>query len=237
MERDITRRTLLFSLPAVPMASRAQAQLSKSSIPVTGLSHMTLSVFDLKRSLEFYQGLFGMPIQARQGPTTVLRIGPGPQFVALSAVGPSGKPGINHWCVFTDNFNVDRALAILAEHGISKSDTNGAMKVRVRMRGPENGGAKEGTPEMYVGDPDGLIVQIQDTGYCGGAGILGNACLAKPEPPPTKGLLALEDLSHVTIFATDAQRSMDFYSRCLRYRFRRTRARRRCSRWDHMARS
>jgi catechol 2,3-dioxygenase-like lactoylglutathione lyase family enzyme len=211
MQPEITRRNLLLSLPAAAMASRALGQSSKSSIPVTGLSHMTLSVSDPKRSLEFYQGLLGMPIQAHQGPTTILRIGPGPQFVALSAVGPNGKPGINHWCVFTQNFNVDRALATLAEHGITKSDTNGAMKVRVRMRGPENGGAKEGTPEMYVGDPDGLVVQIQDTSYCGGAGVLGNVCLAKPEPAPTKGLLAMEDLSHFTIFVTDAQRAMDFY--------------------------
>jgi catechol 2,3-dioxygenase-like lactoylglutathione lyase family enzyme len=152
-----------------------------------------------------------MPIQARQGPTTILRIGPGPQFVALSAVGPNGKPGINHWCVFTPDFNVNRALAILAGHGIDKSESNGAMKVRVRTRGPENGGAKEGTPEMYVGDPDGLIVQIQDTSYCGGAGVLGNTCLPRPESAPSKGLLAMEDLSHFTLLATDAQRSLDFY--------------------------
>lgn len=172
---------------------------------------MTLSVSNLKRSIDFYQGLFGMPIQARQGASPSLRIGPGPQFLFLSPVGANGKPGINHWCVFTNNFNVDRTLAILAGHGIEKSNSNGAMKVRVRMRGPENGGAKEGTPEVYVGDPDGLVVQIQDSTYCGGAGLLGDICFADPEPAPTKGLLAMEDLSHFTIFVTDAKRSIDFY--------------------------
>jgi catechol 2,3-dioxygenase-like lactoylglutathione lyase family enzyme len=211
MERDITRRNLLHSLPAAALALRARAQAPKPSIRVTGLSHMTLSVSDPKRSLQFYQGLFGMPIQAHQGPTTILRIGPGPQFVALSGVGANGRPGINHWCVFTPNFHAERALATLAQHGITKSETNGAMKVRVRLRGPENGGAKEGTPEMYVGDPDGLVIQIQDTQYCGGAGVMGNICLAKPEPAPSKGLLAMEDLSHVTLLVSDAQRSLEFY--------------------------
>jgi len=206
----ISRRNLLLSLPGAALASRALAQ-SKPTIPVRGLSHMTLSVTDPKRSLEFYQGLFGMAIQAHQGAVPILQIGAGPQFVALGQVGPNGKPGINHWCVFTQNFSVDRALATLAEHGVTKSDSNGAMKVRVRMRGPDSGGAREGTPEMYVGDPDGIVVQIQDTSYCGGAGILGNVCLTKPEPAPTKGLLALTDLSHFTIFVSDAQRSMDFY--------------------------
>jgi len=217
MERNITRRNVLLSLPAAAIASRALGQSSKSSIPVTGLSHMTLSVTDLKRSIEFYQGLFGMPIQARQGASPSLRIGPGPQFVFLGQVGPNGKPGINHWCVFTDNFDLDRSLAILEEHGVPKAEggrggmSGGPMKARVRMRGPENGGAKDGTAELYVGDPDGLVVQIQDSKYCGGAGKLGEICLAPPEPAPTKGLLAMEDLSHFTIFVTDAKRSMDFY--------------------------
>lgn len=208
----ISRRNLLRSLPGAALASRgALAQSSKPSLPVRGLSHMTLNVTDPQRSLDFYQRLFGMPIQARQGPTVVLGIGSGPQFVALSKVGPNGKPGISHWCMTTERFNVDRVLGILAEHGITKSDSNGPMKVRVRMRGPENGGAKEGTPEMYIGDPDGIVVQLQDVSYCGGAGVLGNVCPAKPEPSPKKGLIALADISHFTIFVSDAQRSLEFY--------------------------
>jgi len=218
MERNMTRRNLLLSLPAAAVASRALAQSSKSSIPVTGLSHMTLSVSDVKRSTEFYQGLFGMPIQARQGASPSLRIGPGPQFLFLGGVGQNGKPGINHWCMFTDNFDLDRSLAILEEHGVPKAEggrgggmSGGALKARVRMRGPENGGAKDGTAELYIGDPDGLVVQLQDSKYCGGAGKLGEVCLNPPEPSPTKGLLAMEDLSHFTIFVSDAKRSMDFY--------------------------
>ncbi|HEX6896813.1 MAG TPA: VOC family protein [Bryobacteraceae bacterium] len=213
----ISRRNMLLSLPGAAIASRALAQSAKSSIPVTGLSHMTLSVSDVKRSTEFYQGLFGMPIQARQGTSPSLRIGPGPQFLFLGRVAPNGKPSINHWCVFTNNFDVDRTLGILAEHGVSKADSGpggiagGPMKARVRMRGPENGGAKDGTPELYVGDPDGLVVQIQDSKYCGGAGKLGEVCMNPPEASPSKGLLQMEDLSHFTIFVSDAERSMNFY--------------------------
>ena len=54
------------------------------------------------------------------------------------------------------------------------------------MRGPESGGAPGGTPELYFGDPDGIVVQLQDTTYCGGSGILGSTCGA-PEPSPKKG--------------------------------------------------
>jgi hypothetical protein len=46
----------------------------------------------------------------------------------------------------------------------------------VTMRGPERGGAKEGTPELYFTDPDGILLQIQDVSYCGGAGRMGEVC-------------------------------------------------------------
>ena len=85
------------------------------------------------------------------------------------------------------------------------------MKVRVRMRGEDAGGAKEGTPELYLADPDGIVVQLQDTSYCGGAGVLGSVCLAVPEPAPRKGLLAVRGLSHFTLEVSNQQRSTAFY--------------------------
>jgi catechol 2,3-dioxygenase-like lactoylglutathione lyase family enzyme len=215
---SISRRHLLMTIPALLMAPRVRAQGAQggaSILRVRAFNHMTLSVTDPKRSLEFYQGLFGMPIQARQGATNVLRIGSGPQFLALGAAG-SNPPGINHLCWTIEDFNLDRVLKTLAEHGVSKIDqatpggAQGPMKVRVRMRGPEAGGAKEGTPEVYMSDPDGLVVQLQDPRYCGGAGVLGEVCNA-PVAPPARGLLAVRDLSHFTLFVSDAQRSNAFY--------------------------
>jgi catechol 2,3-dioxygenase-like lactoylglutathione lyase family enzyme len=39
---------------------------------------------DVKRSVDFYQGLFGMPVISRQGNTTNLRIGAGPRIYFFS---------------------------------------------------------------------------------------------------------------------------------------------------------
>jgi catechol 2,3-dioxygenase-like lactoylglutathione lyase family enzyme len=206
----ISRRHLLFSLPGLALAPRVFAQEGQPPIRVHALNHMTLAVSDPKRTIDFYQGLFGMPVQARQGATTLLRMGSGPQFLAVSAAAPNTAPAINHYCLSVDGFNADRIVKVLTDRGLTKSDENGAMKVRVRMRGPDAGGAKEGTPELYVGDPDGIVVQLQDASYCGGAGVLGNVCAA-PERAPKPGLLAVRDLSHFTIFSTDAQRSNRFY--------------------------
>ena len=68
-EFTISRRRLLVSLPAFVMAPRALLQGRKPQIQARGINHVTLQVSDLKRSLDFYQGLFGMPVIS---PTIIL---------------------------------------------------------------------------------------------------------------------------------------------------------------------
>src|SRR5262249_6785113 len=144
-EMRISRRQMLASLPGLAMAPRAFLQAPNSSIRALGINHVTLSVSDVKRSVDFYQGLFGMPVMSRQGANGVvnLRIGNGPQFLGLSPA-DTNAPNINHLCLAVAEFNVDRLKNILMQHGI--------IDVRVRMRGPEAGGAKEGTPEFSFRD-------------------------------------------------------------------------------------
>jgi len=216
----LTRRSLLRSLPVLPWlgaaASTLMAQTGKPRLPARKLSQLTLIVSDLQRSLEFYQGLFGMPIQARQGSAVLLRIGSGPQYLALVPATQNAKPGFSHFGLSIDHFNPDQTIKTLAEYGVTESDSSvdglsgGAMKARRKMRGPEAGGSKDGTPDVFLGDPDGILIQLQDPSYCGGAGALGNVCPA-PSPSPRKGLLAVTDLSHFTLFVSDAQRSQTFY--------------------------
>src|SRR6185295_611233 len=155
------------------------------------------------------QSVFGMPIQQPEGSTVILRSGSGPQYMALSPAAPT--PGIvSNLGMGIDNFNADQIVNILTQYGVTRaapSDpglSGGAMKVRVSKRGD--------TDELFLGDPDGLIVQLQDTKYCGGNGPLGNMCLATPEPAPKKGLIALKGLSHFTIFGVgNADRTQAFY--------------------------
>ncbi|MGH9142916.1 MAG: VOC family protein [Vicinamibacterales bacterium] len=209
----ISRRQLLLSLPGLGLAPRLVppllAQAGASPLRVTGINHIGLAVSDAKRSVEFYQELFGMPVRGRQGSMTLLQLGAGPQFLAIAPVAGGASPSITHFCLGVDGFNVDRALASLAAHGVEKAGAIGPMKALVESRGPDMNGAKEGTTELSFGDPDGIVCQLQDAGYCGGAGVLGNRCGA-PERGP-KGRLALRDYSHLTIFSTDSRRSNKFY--------------------------
>ena len=206
---QVTRRGFLGALAALAMAPSALAQ-TVPPIPVRAINHMTLGVSDPARSLDWYQGLFGLPIVARQARTVVLRVGAGPQFLALGG-SASANPRITHLCLAVDDFDADRLVRILGEHGIAASDASGPMQVRIRQRGAEFGGAPEGTPELYFGDPDGIVIQLQDTSYCGGAGRLGDGCLAPPEPAPSPGLLTVRDYNHFTLRVTDQARSISVY--------------------------
>ncbi len=211
----ISRRDLLLSVPALALAPRLLGQAAKPAIAVKGLNYFVLSVSDMKRSIDFYQGLFGMPIQARQGDNVLLRIGKGPQFLMLTPAGSNPPSIVPRLGLKVDNFNAERIVGMLEQHGVTRAAagdpglTGGAMKVRVSRRGPDKGGAADGTPEFFLGDPDDFVLQIQDVSYAGGAGALGN--VPKVEESPKKGLIALSDMSHFTIGASDANRTQTFY--------------------------
>jgi len=190
------------SVPALAATPALLAQAGTPSLKIRGFNHITLVVSDLKRSVEFYQGLFGLA-KERHARTldASLRLAPGVNL-DLTTDRPDRTPRVDHYCFGLENFRVDRVVSALAEHGVMKSEDRGAMKVQVSTR--------DGAELVYAGDPDGILFQLQDPGYCGGTGPLGNRCPA-PEPSPRRGLIALKGYSHVTVFSTDASRSNAFY--------------------------
>jgi catechol 2,3-dioxygenase-like lactoylglutathione lyase family enzyme len=197
---NLTRRELLLTLPSLALVPRAFAQ-TRPQIQLKGFNHFKLLVTDVKRSVDFYQSLFGMPIQARQGSTVVLRMGTGPQFIAIAPAG-SAAPSISQMGLAVENFNADRLAGILAQHGFTRSDAEGPMKMQLKTR--------EGTPELFLQDLDGIRIQLQDVSYCGGSGPLGNVC-SKIEPSPKKPLLAVKEISHFTNSMSDAAKANEFY--------------------------
>ena len=210
----ISRRHLLLSLPGLALAPRLASGLFAQAAPtlrVRSINHIGLAVADPKRSIDFYHGLFGTPVRGRQGAPTLLQLGPGPQFIAIAPVASGAAPSITHYCLGVEGFSVDRVMAALAANGVTTAEAAGPMKALVESRGPDMNGAKEGTTELSFGDPDGIVCQLQDAGYCGGAGPLGNVAAAA-EPLPKRGLMALRDMSHLTIFSTDSPRTNKFFT-------------------------
>jgi catechol 2,3-dioxygenase-like lactoylglutathione lyase family enzyme len=221
MTMPFDRRKLLLTLPALA-AARAFAQTSPqvrivpqfertgsspAAFKVNGLSQIVLTVSNVKQSLDFYQGLFGMPIQARQGSTVLLRVGDGPRFVALRQAAEGERPSISALGFGVENFSIDGAMKVLTANGYSAApaaaEKPGPKQVLVRVRNQNEGGSRDGsTRDMYAADPSGVVFQLHDTAYCGGSGPLGKTCSA-PESAPKPGLMAVKDLSHFTIAASD----------------------------------
>jgi len=157
---SLSRRELLGALAlmiAAPSTTSAATQGAAKPIgAVKAMNHVTCFVPDVKKSVEFYQALFGMPILTRQDAGINLSTGNG--FFGLYP-GQAGATGgsINHVCFAMENFDADAVLKQLTDRGI---------KGNIRLRGD--------TKELYFTDPDGLRIQLQDLKYIGGTGVLGD---------------------------------------------------------------
>jgi catechol 2,3-dioxygenase-like lactoylglutathione lyase family enzyme len=151
----ITRRELLGALAAFAAAGPASAQGFQPAIgAVKQLNHVTLFVEDVRKSVSFYQSLFGMPVLTPQDPGINLTAGTG--FLGIYPA--DGRPtGVNHVCLGLENFDADTTLKKLVDRGL---DAN------IRLRGD--------TKELYFNAPDNVRVQLQDVRYRGGVGVLGD---------------------------------------------------------------
>ncbi len=211
----LTRRHFLGSLPALAYAPRLVAQAGQAAPPfrALGLSQLTLTVGDVKRSVDFYQGLFGMPIQARHGATVLLRIGNGPKFLEIRPAAAGERPSISAFGIAVERFDIDRTLKLLGEHNVTAAEASAvkpaALQYLVRTRNADLGGSPGGTRDLFVADPSGVVFQMHDPAYCGGSGANGATCRA-PEASPKKGVMAVMDMSHFTIGASDP-RTVPFY--------------------------
>ena len=89
---------------------------------VSTINHVSFGCADVRASVRWYGRVFGMAVHAFQdyrGGQTVLRVGDGPSYMALSQLDPknAGKPPsrLPHFCWGTPDFNIDRIIRALAE--------------------------------------------------------------------------------------------------------------------------
>jgi catechol 2,3-dioxygenase-like lactoylglutathione lyase family enzyme len=203
----VSRRSLLASLSALPFADTLFAQ--GSGIRLLRLQCFEIRVTDPAASLEFYQSLFGMAVQARDEDRHCLRVGDGPQFMAMRAVGAGETPAITRIGYAVENFEPRRTQAALEAVGFARvpappesaAGLDHRMQTWIRQRGD--------TEELYFADDRGLIVQLAGADYCGGSGAGGSFC-ASPEPV-ADGLIRLADLNHFTVFVSDGAAANRFY--------------------------
>ena len=189
----LTRRNFLFAAPALLMAPRLLGQEEfEPAIRTRRLNNVMIAVSDMQRSVDFYQKLFGAPIQ--QGDFAIFRLEQKPAFFGITQSKVGAKPDFLSFGLTVENFYPNQLMKILADLG--------AKNPQVTLR--------DGTPEVFAGDPDGIRFQLQDVAYAHGGGPLG-AVLPPQSKAPPKGVFQLQSVSHVTLTITDGQRTEKFY--------------------------
>jgi catechol 2,3-dioxygenase-like lactoylglutathione lyase family enzyme len=141
----LSRRQLALSLAA--LVTGAQAAPSQSGLRAISLNHVTVRVPDVRRTSQFYQELFGMPLKQHSDKTHIL--GVGKSFFGIEQ--KEGGPALDHYDFGIAGFNADQAVA----------------RLKARNLTPEPGGTKE---SFKFRDPDGFLVQLNGPDYVGHVG-------------------------------------------------------------------
>ncbi len=201
------RRHFLFSLLAmgvVPLQSNRKD--SVLPIRVSTLNHVSFGCDDVKTTVQWYGRVFGMAVHAFQdygGGQTVLRVGNGPAYVALSQRNAKsvGQPPtrLPHFCWGIEDFNVDRILRALSE-----------------MQAPAQAVLREGKTINGVNfdDPDGFPLQFNPLNACGGGGFLGDVCDTAAQAARQPGAappVPVRTLNHVRLIVPNVQRTLEWY--------------------------
>jgi catechol 2,3-dioxygenase-like lactoylglutathione lyase family enzyme len=212
----LPRRHFLISLLAAGLwrprsaLARLQSKRQDSALPirVSTLNHVSFGCNDLRSTVQWYGRVFGMAVHAFQdyaGGQTVLRIGDGPAYMALSQRNPKSigqtPTRLPHFCWGVEDFNIDHIMRALSE-----------------MQAPAQAVLREGKTINGVNfdDPDGFPLQFNPVNACGGGGYLGDVCdisaqaARQPGDPPA---IPVRTLNHVRLIVPNVQRTLEWYLR------------------------
>ena len=130
----MSRRQLVQGLALLAAGSSAA---QAAGFQGNSVNHISLQVSNLQKSTDFYQRVFGCPVNKRDGNNQLVF---GKNFLVLREGKPAAK--VDHFAIGVDNFNKDSVSADLKARGANPIDQQG------------------GGFGFHVLDPDGFPVQI-----------------------------------------------------------------------------
>ena len=137
---QLNRRDVIIGLAALTAAPGSSAQ-SSSNLKGSEMNHIAINVTDVQRSRDFYRALLDLPVIDETRNSAFLALGDG-NFLSLFR----GTPGLNHYCMGIEDYEVDRVMDELRREGLEPRRT-------------------AGTNRVYFDDPDGIEVQLAATGH------------------------------------------------------------------------
>ena len=109
------------------------------------INHVTLYASDVARSKAFYQRLAGLPIRDEAKDFCEFKLDNG--FLGLYAAEAGRHAGFDHFCLGMKSYDAKRTHAAIA------------------AAFPDNHATIENNDQVYVQDPDGVLVQLADVSY------------------------------------------------------------------------
>jgi catechol 2,3-dioxygenase-like lactoylglutathione lyase family enzyme len=132
---SLSRRELVATL-AILAAAPAAASAAPAGFASAGLNHVSITVSNLNRSVEFYRRVFALPLIPTNG-TNLVQLGVGKQHLSIR----QGSPvGVDHFAIGVEGFNKFNVMGDLKARGASGEDAPGVG--------------------FHVKDPDGVQVQL-----------------------------------------------------------------------------
>ncbi len=135
---EIRRRDLISGLAALTVVSRGTAAPT-STFQGVEVNHVALNVTDVGRSRDFYQKHLGLPVLSQS--QTNCFLGLGKNFLALFQ---NPNPGMNHYCIGIENYEVGTVMAELERQGLDPARRSN---------------------RVYFKDPDGIEVQLSSADH------------------------------------------------------------------------
>jgi catechol 2,3-dioxygenase-like lactoylglutathione lyase family enzyme len=135
---SLSRRELVQGLAMLAAGGTAAAAQEGIDFKTADIDHVSIQVADLRRSVDYYQKMFGFSVVSEDKPLGIIRLGNTRTLVSLNHQSPAGI--VDHFSIGVPRYTRDSATRYLTDRG-------------ARVENDPYAG-------LHVKDPDGINVQI-----------------------------------------------------------------------------
>src|SRR6266849_2233343 len=199
LRNAIPRRKFLRLLGVIPLAR--QARRAEPVLQAAALDHFNIRVSDVAKSAAFYHKLFGgellrvrsIPANPTSPPGEAFYLRTGESYLVISPAFAQSPPGLDHICIGLRNYDPEMTKTELEQNGFTPQRSN---------------------DDLWVRDPDGLLIQLRSPG---GWGRLGATRGALPAPPEITAhdvpAFTPTAINEISLSVLDLKRSGGLYGR------------------------